>query len=92
MSDKQKFNFKHNNIIKHVSDWQSGGFNRPNHDDFRTTEELKKAQFTGVRQNEISRNWEFWILGEIKKAIHESEAYPEVLAAAHLELFQLRTK
>lgn len=90
MSKEQKFNFKHNNIIKHVSNWESGEFKRPDHPDFQTSSELKKAEWTGVRQNEISREWEFWIVGEIKKRIPEAEAFPDVLTAAHIELFGLR--
>lgn len=90
MSDKKTFNFKHNNIIKHVTNWESGEFKRPDHPDFMTSTELKKAEWTGVRQNEISREWEFWIVGEIKKRIPEAEAFPDVLHAAHIELFGLR--
>lgn len=90
MSKEQKFNFKHNNIIKKVSTWESENFKRPNHPDFMTSSELKAAQWTGVRQNEISREWEFWIVGEIKARIPEAEATPQKLHDTHIELFGLR--
>ena len=90
MAKDQKFNFKHNNIIRGVDGGKTESFNRPNHTDFMDSAELKKQQFTGVRQNEISREWEFWILGEIKTRIPEAEAFPERLKQAHLDLFQLR--
>ena len=88
--EKKDFNFKHNNIIKHVSTWESENFKRPNHPDFMTSSELAKAEWTGVRQNEISREWEFWIVGEIKARIPEADATPEKLTQTHVELFGLR--
>lgn len=41
-------------------------FKRPDHNDFRTTSELKSLEFSGVRNNSITNEWEIWILGEIK--------------------------
>ena len=90
MSKDQKFNFKHNNIIKHVSTWESEGFQRPNHPDFMDSSELKRMEWTGVRQNEISREWEFWIVGEIKERVHETVATPQKLKQVHMDLFGLR--
>ena len=40
-------------------------FKRPEHTDFMTTSELKKAEWSGVRNNSISEEVECWILGEI---------------------------
>lgn len=90
MSKEQKFNFKHNNIIRGVDGGKTESFKRPNHPDFMTSSELKKMEWTGVRQNEITREWEFWIVGEMKVAIHESVATPAKLTQTHLELFGLR--
>lgn len=90
MAKEQKFNFKHNNIIRGVDGGKTESFHRPNHPDFMLSSELKATQWTGVRQNEITREWEFWIVGEVKKTIPEAEAFPEVLAQAHIDLFGLR--
>lgn len=90
MSKEQKFNFKHNNIIKHVSNWESGEFKRPNHPDFMTSSELSKIEFTGVRQNEITRTWEFWVGGKVAASLAEEHATPQALRQLHVDLFQLR--
>jgi len=88
--DKKLFNFKHNNIIKKVSDWESGEFKRPNHPDFMTSDELRVIEFSGVRQNEVTRTWEFWIGGKIAASISEADATPQALAKLHTDLFLLR--
>lgn len=87
---KDKFPGKLNNIIASVDYGKTPEFKRPDHPDFKLTSELKAMQWSGVRQNEITREWEFWIVGEIKKTIPEAEAFPSVLAKAHIELFGLR--
>ena len=67
-------------------------FQRPDHEDFRTHSELKKIEFSGVRHNSISMEWEIWILGEIKALGPRSDvdafaaAYEEVLALEHVEI------
>lgn len=83
------FNFKNNNIIKKVTTWESEEFKRPNHPDFMTSSELKKAEWSGVRQNELSREWEFWIVGEIVRRVHEDVVIkdPHALTRAHMEIF-----
>jgi hypothetical protein len=67
----------------------TGSFKRPNHNDFRTTDEHKKNKTTGVRKNDMALQWEFWILGEIKKTVSfkEVQADPQALKKAHMELF-----
>jgi hypothetical protein len=91
MSKKeQKFNFKHNNIIRGVDGGKTESFLRPNHFDFMDSSELKRAEWTGVRQNSISREWEFWIVGEIKVRVPEAEAFPAKLKQVHMDLFGLR--
>ena len=90
MAKEQKFNFKHNNIIRGVDGGKTESFNRPNHPDFMDSSELRRMEWTGVRQNEISREWEFWIVGEIKERVHETVATPEKLKQVHMDLFGLR--
>ena len=41
-------------------------FRRPNHNDFKDSQELRKEKFSGVRQNSISREWEIWVAGELR--------------------------
>lgn len=67
-------------------------FKRPDHPDFRTADEHKKAKFTGIRRNEMGLRWEFWILGEIKKEVTFQEVArdPKALAKAHVELFRMQ--
>ena len=88
---KPRYNLKHNNIIKGVQEHEAE-FKRPDHPDFMLSSELKAAEFTGVRQNEISREWEFWIVGEIKARVPETEATPQKLHDTHLELFAMRNE
>ncbi len=40
-------------------------FKRPNHNDFKTSSELRKDKFNGIRHNSITDDLEFWIEGEI---------------------------
>lgn len=87
---------KLNTIIRTVGStpWKTEDFKRPNHPDFMTSSELAKAKWSGVRQNEILREWEFWILGEIKARVTEAQAQqnPLILEKTHLELFHMRTE
>jgi hypothetical protein len=66
-------------------------FKRPNHPDFMTSSELKKIEFSGVRKNEHVLEWEFWILGEVRKTVHFTEVAKDqyALTRAHVELFQM---
>ena len=40
-------------------------FKRPDHTDFMTAAELKKTEWSGVRENRITHRREIWILGEV---------------------------
>ena len=40
-------------------------FKRPNHPDFMDASELKKAKWSGIRNNSLSGDLECWIDGEI---------------------------
>ena len=67
-------------------------FKRPDHPDFRTAEEHKKAKFTGIRRNSIALRWEFWILGNIEKVVsfQELALNPKALNQAHVEVFKMQ--
>jgi hypothetical protein len=83
-------NLKLNNIIKKVSNWESGEFKRPNHPDFMTSSELSVIEFSGIRQNEITRTWEFWVGGKIAASLSEEAATPQALRKMHTDLFLLK--
>jgi len=57
--------------------------------DERTTSDLQKERWSGVRQNAISRQTEIWLQGEIRKRIAsvDLEKNPGLLAEAFEELF-----
>ncbi len=40
-------------------------FKRPNHNDFKTSSELRKEKFNGIRHNSVTEDLEFWIEGEV---------------------------
>lgn len=66
-------------------------FKRPDHPDFATTEELKKKEFSGVRQNNIALTWEFWILGNIERRVSFEAVAKDryILTKTHIDLFQM---
>jgi hypothetical protein len=66
-------------------------FKRPNHPDFMDANELKKIEFTGIRQNNLGLQWEFWILGSIEKTVtFQAVALdPLALTKAHMEIFHM---
>lgn len=44
-------------------------FHRPSHADFKTTSELTKEEFTGLRHNSLTDRLEIWMLGNIEAEI-----------------------
>lgn len=64
-------------------------FKRPNHPDFKTSSELKQAKFTGLRENNMALEYEFWVLGEIRKTVKfiDAQKDPMALQKAHMEVF-----
>lgn len=78
-------------LIKSPDKQQTENFKRPNHPDFWTTEECKKNKLSGIRQNKMMLQWEFWILGEVVRTVHfrEVAADPYALTKAHLEVFHM---
>lgn len=65
---------------------------RPDHPDFMTSVELAKSEFTGMRQNNLAQQWEFWIAGEMRKSVSFEKVAADkfALTKAHLELFQFK--
>lgn len=66
-------------------------FKRPDHPDFMDANELKKRQWSGIRKNQMSLQWEFWILGKIEKEVSFQQTHddPDALKKTHIELFQM---
>lgn len=48
-------------------------FKRPDHNDFRTSEELRKLEWSGIRGNSITTDVECWIKGEIVFSVSKAE-------------------
>lgn len=69
------------------------GYQRPDHDDFATSAELKKREFTGTRNNSITGNFEFWFFGEVVKEVTQAERIlrgDKAIYEAHKEVFSLK--
>lgn len=64
-------------------------FKRPSHMDFMTSEELKKAEFSGLRANSVTEDLEIWVFGELRKRISRFawENNPNAIADAMQEIF-----
>lgn len=84
-SDRSRYiPFKHNAPTE--------SFRRSDHNDFATSAELKDRAFTGVRDNSVTGNLEFWILGNIEKEVTATAATlnPDWQQEVFQELFALR--
>lgn len=66
-------------------------FKRPNHPDFWTSDECRKNEFSGIRQNNIALRWEFWILGNMERTVSFEDVAkdPLALTKVHVDLFQM---
>lgn len=72
-------------------------FNRPNHNDFATSAELRSRGFTGVRNNSITHEQELWVEGKVVIAMNYiymlqnpgawDKAYSEQFGLHHVETF-----
>jgi len=60
-------------------------FDRPKHNDFATTEELKKDKFSGVRNNSITSCIEIWTVGDIRASVPNDD--PDALSKAFEDIF-----
>jgi hypothetical protein len=67
-------------------------FKRPDHNDFYTSPELKAKSFSGLRKNELSMEYEFWIEGEIRERVSFTEIRNDNMAMskAHDRIFKLK--
>lgn len=86
-----KENHKLNSIIASNFYGKTEEFKRPNHPDFMVSSELKTLEWTGLRSNEVAMQWEFWILGEIRRTVTFAAVKndPSLLGKAHVELFAI---
>lgn len=68
----------------------TGSSERSNHADFKTTKELRDSKFSGMRHNAVARQWEFWIVGEMVRAVSEATVALDefALTKAHIEVFK----
>lgn len=75
-------------LIKHNA--PTGSSERPNHADFKTTDELKKESFSGMRHNLLAHQYEFWLVGEMVKSVSEQAVALDefALTKAHIEVFK----
>lgn len=64
------------------------GYERPDHDDFATSSELRQRKFSGVRHNSISDMAEIWLDGELKGACPASNK--EAFETLYADIFLLR--
>ena len=62
-------------------------FKRPDHPDFHTSSELQKNQFSGVRKNDLTREWEIWTVGDLRA--HGPLENQEAFMKAYQEVFAL---
>lgn len=65
-------------------------FKRPDHNDFATTSELRKREWSGVRSNSITQRIEIWVVGELKGEVSntDEEGYRKLYA----EIFGMNPK
>lgn len=67
----------------------SGQMDRPEHNDFATTSELRDREYSGLRYNALTEEVEIWLVGTVAKVIKAPGCRPdpEVLDAAYIEVF-----
>jgi hypothetical protein len=66
-------------------------FKRPNHPDFKLTDELAKDKFSGFRHNALTDEAEIWIEGEIRARITRADVLrdPMAINKAYEQVFGL---
>lgn len=65
---------KHNPILNNIKKQFSGEMHRPDHTDFMTSSEFAATKRSGIRDNELGRQFEMWIVGECVFTVTYSEA------------------
>ncbi len=67
-------------------------FNRPNHNDFATTSELRERKFNGIRHNSLTEACEIWLEGEVRASISPEmvEMNPRAIDEAMEEVYSLK--
>lgn len=82
---------KLNPILYNLRESISEEYKRSNHPDFLTSSELKAKEWSGVRKNSLSDDYEFWVAGEIIKTVPleavKKDAF--ILERTHIELFKI---
>jgi hypothetical protein len=74
-------------VIRKYKKAESMEFNRPDHPDFKDSSELKKMEFSGIRHNKISHEWEIWTLGDLRA--HGNDKDQEGFMKAYMEVFAI---
>lgn len=66
---------------------------RPDHEDFCTTLELKRKEFSGIRTNTLTSRIELWVLGTVEKEISQAQLLinPNAVEEAMSEIFLVDT-
>ena len=64
---------------------------RPNHEDFKDSSELRKLNFSGIRNNTLSGYREVWMAGQVVAEMKEAEAqaFPQRWHALYEQVFLL---
>lgn len=78
-------------LVHSPKNQKTENFKRPDHPDFMTSSELKQIGFTGIRQNNLAVQWEFWVLGNVEKTVSFQDVARDSLALtrAHMEVFYM---
>jgi hypothetical protein len=66
-------------------------FKRPKHFDFLTGSELRDAQFSGIRMNTLTTDYELWLLGSVARVVSlaQMQINPDALNEAIEDVFGL---
>jgi hypothetical protein len=91
MKGKKMPEAKLNPILYNLRQSVEEEYKRSNHPDFLTTSELKVREWSGVRKNSITDDYEFWVAGEIIKTVSLAAVKkdPFLLERTHIELFKI---
>jgi hypothetical protein len=66
-------------------------FRRSNHNDFATSSELSKKDFSGWRHNSLTEVMELWVAGEVVRRVTAEDILkdPNAMEVAYAEYFGL---